>query len=371
MRLFSCRSCGQTVFFENSLCGYCGHALGFLARAREMLTLTLTARGDELQRLGSRQHYRYCANAAHGACNWLVPRASTEIFCAACRYNRIIPDLSAPELLAQWRRLEAAKHRLIYTLMSLGLPLRSYVDDPAHGLAFEFLADLPGPGPRILTGHEEGLITINLAEADDSTREAVRAAMGEPYRTLLGHVRHESGHYFWNLLLRDTGRLDGFRALFGDETQDYATALQTHYRNGPPPDWTQNYISAYAACHPWEDFAESWAHYLHIVDTLETASAFGLRIHPNSTRRRLLHADISFDPHQTTAIEPLIAAWLPLTFAVNALNRSMGLADLYPFMLAPKVVEKLGFINRLVHESRPPAAAAGLQDMVSEMLPAG
>jgi len=356
MRLFTCRSCGQTVFFENILCESCGHALGYLSRARELLTLE--PHEDGYKRLGARQTYRYCDNATDGVCNWLIPTASTDRFCTACQPNRIIPDLSVPEALGQWQRLEAAKHRLFYTLGALGLPTRSYLDDPEHGLAFEFLADSPGIGPRVLTGHEEGLITINLAEADDAQRETFRAAMGEPYRTLLGHFRHVIGHYFWNLLLRDTGRLDDSRTMFGDEEQDYAAALQAHYQNGPPADWQDNYISAYAASHPWEDFAETWAHYLHIVDTLETASAFGLRIHPRNTNQRLLHADIRFNPHEASSIDSLIIAWLPLTLAVNSLNRSMGLADLYPFTIAPRVIEKLGFIHSLVHEKSPAEPAS-------------
>lgn len=348
MRLFRCRVCGQTVFFENSQCGQCGHALGFLADGQEMLTLA--RQGNIFRRARSLQRYRYCENAVHNACNWLVPAESPEKFCAACRHNRTIPDLSVPEYLAQWQRLEIAKHRLFYTLIALGLPLHSYTSDPKGGLAFDFLPDPPAPGPRVLTGHDEGLITINLAEADDAMREKFCTEMGEPYRTLLGHFRHETGHYYWNVLLRDTGRLGHFRAMFGDERTDYARALQEHYQNGPPPDWEQTYISAYAAAHPWEDFAESWAHYLHIVDTLETASAFGLRIHPGAGKHKLLRAAITFDPHKATSIEPLVEAWLPLTVAVNSLNRSMGLADLYPFTLAPNVIEKLGFIHRLVHQ---------------------
>jgi len=348
MRLFRCRNCGQTVFFENKTCGDCGFALGFLASTQEMLTLK--PQGGAFRQIKSLHRFRYCDNEARGACNWLIPADSTDRFCIACQHNKVIPDLSIPEYLTQWQRMEIAKHRLFYTLIVLGLPLSNYIDDPVHGLAFEFLADPPLPGPRVLTGHDEGLITINLAEADDAMREKFRAEMGEPYRTLLGHFRHETGHYFWDILLRDTGRLDGFRAMFGDERLGYAGALQAHYREGPPPNWEQSYISAYAAAHPWEDFAECWAHYLHIIDTLETASAFGLRIHPRDAKRRLLHADIVFAPHKVDTIDTLVASWLPLTIAVNSLNRSMGMGDLYPFTLAPKVIEKLGFIHHLVHQ---------------------
>ena len=339
MRLFRCQECGQTVFFENRLCEQCGHALGYLPERFELLTLN--SNGEALKPI-RQQHrtFRYCANAAHGACNWLISGDSPENFCAACRHNNVIPDLDQGDNLLRWQRMEWAKHRLFYTLTALNLPLKNLADDPEHGLAFNFLADPPGPGPNILTGHDEGLITINLNEADDSFREKLRAEMGEPYRTLLGHFRHEVGHYFWDLLVRDTGRLDSCRALFGDDRQDYAQALQRHYAEGPPPGWEQNFISSYATAHPWEDFAETWAHYLHIVDTLETASAFGLRIHPAAAKSQALHADIDFDPHHAPSMQVLLDAWLPLTFAVNSLNRSMGLGDLYPFVLWPPVTRE-------------------------------
>ena len=349
MHLYSCAACGQTLFFENNVCERCGHELGFLPDTMSLLTLERD--GEVLQPLKGTGSYTYCGNASLGGCNWLVPAplAASGALCVACRHNQTIPDLSVDENLQGWRALEAAKHQLFYALLRLKLPLRDIAEDPAHGLAFDFMADPPGPGPRILTGHDEGLITINLAEADDSVREGLRAEMGEPYRTLLGHFRHEIGHYYWNELVRDGDGLEGCRAVFGDDSRDYAEALQQHYEQGPPAGWEENYVSAYATMHPWEDFAETWAHYLHIVDTLETASAFGLRIHPRRRAQALLHADINFDPYRAITIETLIDAWLPLTFAMNALNRSMGHADMYPFVLSQPVIRKLGFIHELVH----------------------
>ena len=282
MRLFKCQACGQTVFFENRSCARCGHALGYLPEAQQIVALK--AQGDIfVPAKGRMQKFRYCANAAHDACNWLIQAEAATEFCAACRYNRTIPDLTQANNLLHWQRMETAKHRLFYSLLALRLPLTSYVDDPAHGLAFDFLADA-GDGAKILTGHDDGLITINLAEADDARREKSRVEMLEPYRTLLGHFRHEIGHYFWNVLIRDGGRLDSCRAVFGDDFTDYAAALQRHYEQRPPADWAETFISAYAAAHPWEDFAETWAHYLHIVDTLETASAFGLKSIPPRQR---------------------------------------------------------------------------------------
>jgi hypothetical protein len=296
------------------------------------------------------RRYRFCKNQEFGVCNWMVPARGKEEFCAACRHNQTIPDLTLPENIELWRKLEIAKHRLFYTLLKLGLPLANRADDPEHGLAFDFLAEASQThGQRVMTGHDNGLITLAVKEADDAERERIRTSMGEPYRTLLGHFRHESGHYFWDVLVRDGGKLESFRAVFGDEQQDYAAALQAHYTNGPPPDWQQNFVSTYASSHPWEDFAETWAHYMHIIDTLETARAFGLKVQARPGRRTELVASLDFDPHNAASIEQLIDAWLPLAFAVNSLNRSMGIADLYPFVLSPTAIGKLGYVHGLVH----------------------
>ena len=293
------------------------------------------------------------------ACNWLVPADGPDRYCFACRFNRTVPDLSIDVNVQRWRKLELAKHRLFYTMLRLHLPLETRMEDPEHGLAFDFLADPPSQsGPKVMTGHDNGLITISLKEADDAERERLRTQMGEPYRTLLGHFRHEVGHHFWDLLVRDTGMIEGFRSLFGDERQDYNQALQAHYANGAPADWQLNFISSYATAHPWEDFAETWAHYLHMIDTLEMARAFGIRVDPVITDDPDLTTELDFDPHRASDINRLVDAWLPLSFAVNSLNRAMGQPDLYPFVLSPTVIGKLGFILALVREAgRPPSAS--------------
>jgi hypothetical protein len=371
MKLFKCQNCGQTVFFENRLCEQCHLALGYLPQSGQMLALRQEDGGHKAV-AGKPSNVKCCANAAQDGCNWLLPADSPETFCAACRHNRTIPNLAEDGNLVHWQRMEIAKHRLFYTLIALGLPLKNLADDSEHGLAFDFLADAPGTsGAKILTGHDEGLITINLNEADDAAREKLRTEMGEPYRTLLGHFRHEVGHYFWNVLVRDAGRLEACRAVFGDEREDYGEALKRHYAQGAPPDWQANYISAYATAHPWEDFAETWAHYLHIVDTLETASAYGMRIHPATTRNRALHADIDFDPHHAANVHILVDAWAPLTIAVNSLNRSMGHPDLYPFVLSAPVVKKLGFIHEIVHAGEPaqPARRRGFLGRMMQAAP--
>ena len=280
MKLFECQNCGQALYFENTHCESCGLWLGYLP-AKE----TVTALEDDAGRfraLADPNHgrYRYCANVQHGVCNWLIPEDSPDQFCAACRHNRTIPDLSIPQNLMNWRKIEGAKHRLFYTLLRLRLPLTTRDEDAEGGLAFDFIAP-PAPGDApVMIGHKSGLITISLAEADDSERERQRREMGEPYRTLLGHFRHEVAHYYWDHLIRDTPALEEFRRLFGDERQDYREALQKHYAEGPPNNWVEQYVTAYASVHPWEDFAETWAHYFHMVDTLETANAFGLRLRP-------------------------------------------------------------------------------------------
>ncbi|MFN4088963.1 MAG: putative zinc-binding metallopeptidase [Alphaproteobacteria bacterium] len=356
MRLFECQHCGQLVYFENTHCERCGHSLGF--RVEDMALHALTPAGNDLWRpvADPDRTYRYCGNAAHAACNWLVPAESTDgesALCVACSLNRTIPDLGDPENLQRWQRIETAKRRLVFSLLRLGLPIVPKIQDPEGGLAFDFLAgDASQGGTGVLTGHSEGLITLNVAEADDAWREKHRLDMGEPYRTLLGHFRHEVGHYYWDVLIRRRSHIGPYRALFGDERADYDAALEAHYRDGPPADWPQHFVSAYAAAHPWEDWAETWAHYLHVMDTLETAAAFNLRVRPEAGTDPELSTRFDFDPYDGRPFDDLVAAWLPLTYAVNSLNRSMGQPDLYPFVLPPAVIGKLRFVHDLVIEAR-------------------
>ncbi len=347
MRLFKCPACAQLLYFENTRCVQCGHRLGYDPAAFMLRAL------EEDGELWSDPAggWKFCANAGQDACNWLLPSNWTENYCLACRHNHIIPDLADPDHVSAWRALESAKHRLFYALTRLKLPLATRTEDPDHGLAFDFLAETPAQ-PRVLTGHDDGLITIALKEGNDVERERMRSEMGELYRTPLGHFRHEIGHHYWDLLVRNTAYLEQFRRYFGDETQNYEEALRTHYEREPQPGWQENFVSLYATSHAWEDFAETWAHYLHIVDTLEMASSFGVGIHPKLGRDPAMQADINFDPYEEPSMEVILEAWLPLSFAVNSLNRSMGQADFYPFVLSAKVMEKLGFIHHLVHGTK-------------------
>ncbi len=226
--------------------------------------------------------YRLCANSTQfGVCNWAVPADDDNPLCDACRLNRMVPDASDPATLEKWRRLEIAKRRLLYTLFALGLPVEPVKDDDP-GLAFSFMADRPDV--PVVTGHADGLVTINISEADDAYRERMREEMGEAYRTLLGHVRHEVGHYYWDRLIRESSWLEPFRQAFGDERADYGEAMKRHYEQGPPDNWQESYVSAYATMHPWEDWAETFAHYLHMTDTLDTAASYGLSLEPDVGR---------------------------------------------------------------------------------------
>ena len=365
MRTFHCDHCQQQLFFENFACVSCGARLAYLPDLKTIGSLDDAGDGTWTSPLPEAEDraYRLCANyAEHDVCNWALPADDPDPLCRSCRLTQVIPDLSRPGNREAWYRIEVAKRRLVYTLLELGLPLRSRTEDPESGLAFEFLADPDDPSaPKPLTGHASGLITINVAEADDAERERRRLAMHEPYRTLLGHFRHEVGHYYWDVLIAATPRLDAFRQLFGDERADYAQALERHYREGAPPDSSQRFISAYASAHPWEDWAETWAHYVHMVDALGTAASYGLALHP----RRADEPALETDPRRGLpgTFERMLEDWLPLTFVLNDLNRGLGLPDGYPFVLSEQQIAKL----RFVHETVAAAAVAALPKPAPEV----
>lgn len=357
MKLFSCQACGQVLFFENTQCESCGRRLGYCSETADLLALDPAEEEGGWKPVGGQDAASrfFCANAAHDVCNWLVPPGSADALCMACRYNHVIPDLSKERNQELWRRLEQAKHRLFYSLLLLRLPMPTREENPEGGLVFNFPEDPEDGQEKVMTGHDEGLITIALREADDAEREKMRVEMGEYYRTLLGHFRHEIGHFYWNVLVRDAGNEAPCRAVFGDHSQDYGEALQRHYENGPPAGWEQTHVSSYATTHAWEDFAETWAHYLHIVDTLQTAVSYGVVINPATVRDGSLTQGFDFDAYSPVDFEQLINAWSPLTIAVNALNRSMGQQDMYPFVITPAIADKLAFIHRLVHHLPLPA----------------
>jgi hypothetical protein len=334
VRAFSCPICGRLVTFESLRCLQCGHELGFDWDARQIVAL----------------HDRpLCPGNRLTGCNGLV--AGDAEWCASCALTRKRPADSDSEGLEGFAEAEAAKRRLLFELLELGLPVVGW-QEREGGLAFDLLSSAEKP---VTTGHADGVITLDLSETDDAQRERRREELGEAYRTVLGHMRHEIAHYYQDILAPEGSTTrDECRAIFGDDREDYAAAMDRHYREGARAGWEASHVSAYATMHPWEDWAETFAHYLHIRDALQTAEAYGMRVdgpQVATTDVEPLHSD----PEAPVAdLEALIDAWLPLTYALNAINRSMGAADLYPFVLTREVQRKLAFVDRCVR-----AAGAG------------
>ncbi len=351
MKTFHCTSCQALVFFENTQCLTCGHSLAF--DPKRMTLVSLEQQGDgawlPVEKEGSAGLvYRLCANYTdHGACNWAVAADAPESLCTACSITHTIPDLTVAGNKDAWLKLETAKRRLLFDLLSLKLPWMSKRADAERGLEFRFLSDVVtvnGDRSRVLTGHDNGLITINVAEADDVHREAQRLRHREPYRTVLGHFRHEIGHYYWDRLIQGTQRLESFRGLFGDERADYQAALKVHYEQGAPANWADNFISAYASTHPWEDWAECWAHVMHMVDALDTAHAVGLSVRPPRGDEPSLAIPAKPAQARIGDFNQLVGEWQALTYVLNNLTRGLGLADAYPFVLCGPVISKLKYV---------------------------
>ncbi|WP_116367125.1 zinc-binding metallopeptidase family protein [Parahaliea mediterranea] len=343
-RLF-CR-CGNQVFFDSQQCLHCGARLGF--DSDQLIMRALTCGDGDSGRLGEHcetvdgEPFRHCGNRVDfDVCNWLVPQHSDQRLCFACQFNRTVPNQSLPGNQQRWRVLEEGKKRLFFTLMRLGLPLVSGWRDPG-GLLLDFVEDGRSREEYAetfaSTGYLGGVITINTLEADSVARAAAREQLNERYRTVLGHLRHESGHYYWAHLNPDAALRSEFTDLFGDEREDYASALSRHYAQGPPPNWRERYISAYASAHPSEDWAETWGHYLHIYDALETAAA---------------HDVIPWGP-DALDMDGRIAQWRELSLALNELNRSVGHGDAYPFVINSEVERKLAFADRVIARLQTP-----------------
>jgi hypothetical protein len=331
MRDFACPACGQRLAFENSLCLGCRSSVGFDPELMAFVVVGADGVVANPDRPG-----RLCANQHQSACNWIVADADDNPLCRSDRLTRTLPPKDDAEAMAAYADAEQAKRRLVVELIELGLPIVGRDEDPDTGLAFDLKSSR---NETVMTGHDDGLITLNLAEGDDVHREQLRISMGEPYRTVLGHFRHEIGHYFF-LKLIGTGPLrPDFGQLFGDPDSSYSDALDRHYSQGPPDGWEQDYVSSYATMHPAEDWAETFAHYLHIRDTVDTAAAFGFA--PSGVALdRNLPGEAGFDR--------LIQLWLPLSWSLNMINRSMGHRDLYPFVLPPAVLTKMKLVHRAV-----------------------
>lgn len=320
------------------MCLSCGSRLGF---SLDDMALLVIAKGEDSEHDGAvdASEYRLCANLHRAECNWLVPKGPIAQLCQSCALTRTRPNDADTVAMAAFAAAERAKRRLIVELHDLKLPIVGRDQDPEYGLAFDLLSSA---AEKVFTGHDDGLITLDLAEGDDVHREQLRIAMAEPYRTLLGHFRHEIGHYYYFRLVGTSPNYESrFRELFGDPDADYQEALDRHYSEGAPANWRANYVSSYATMHPAEDWAETFAHYLHIRDTLDTAAAFGFAPAAATFDRRALGP---------SGFDALIDLWLPLAWALNMVNRSMGHDDLYPFVLPPAVLEKMRFIHTVVDE---------------------
>jgi hypothetical protein len=363
VKIFQCDHCGHPVFFENVQCLNCESALAFLPD--RMFVAAMESVPDESPAEATAgmwrrkspgddgARYRLCHNhALYQACNFAVPADDPNALCASCRQTRVLPDLSVPLNRERWYRIEVAKRRLYYTLAKLGLlnPQSARDEASSNGPVFEFLEDLPGT-PPVMTGHSNGVITLNVAEADDDERTRRRVELHEPYRTLLGHLRHESGHFYWELLINQPGRVEDFSAVFGDPSIDYGEALQRHYaKTEPDTDWQAEHVSAYATSHPWEDWAETWAHYLHMVDLLETAAAYRTSVSvPGNGDPRPARIANPFGKAEAD-FDELVAQWVPVTLMVNSLNRSLGQNDAYPFALSEGALRKLRYVHDVINQ---------------------
>ncbi len=352
-KVWPCR-CGQSLFFRNSQCLACLAALGYQPEQSRLTSLqpgeqagTWTLDADPQAGL-----FRRCTNLdTAAACNWLLPDNGRDTLCIACSLNRTIPDLSIPENPERWRKVETAKRRLVAQLITFGLPVIPKTVDENIGLAFDFIGVDPDGTPPT-TGHASGLITLDIKEADDAHREYVRQQMREPYRTLLGHFRHEVGHYYWDRLVANSHWLEAFRELFGDERASYADALEQHYQQGAPLDWQTRYVSAYATMHPWEDWAETWAHYLHMMDAVDTALGFGMSAREMDFDYQPFPPETLYDAEHAggAAFLSFVNAWIELAGMLNELSRSMGQPDFYPFVVPAAVITKLHFIHLVIQE---------------------
>jgi len=362
-------ACGHQLFFDDGRCPGCGQPVGYLLAHRALYRLRRDAGTDTWtpDAAAAAVHppsgWRRCANHdSPAACNWLIapaPTAPSGTLCRACRLNRTIPDLSQDRLALLWSRMERAKRRVVSQLVGLGLPVADRVaEDPAHGIAFDFLSALPGQAP-VSTGHADGIVTVDVEEADDAVRERTREAMGEPYRTLVGHFRHELGHYYWARLIQGSDLEAPCRQVFGDERADYRAALEANRAHGPPPGWSRSHVSAYASVHPAEDWAESWAHYLHMRDTLETAGRVGIVDDPLAIDAGPFGADDLWDPRAPDAHDfvAMVRRWQRLVGAMNEMSHAMGQPDFYPFALPHAALAKLQFIHGAIERARHAAAS--------------
>lgn len=342
MKLFRCPRCEDITVLETLVCRGCGLAIGF-----HPPSLDMAEANDDGTDIDGRS-WIPCSNR-HWRCNWLVATDAGSARCSSCRLVRKRPEASDTIALEKLADATVPMRRLLVQLADLGLPIDPFYEREG-GLAFDLLSTNSGQG-RVTIGHANGVITIDLVETLDDYREALRIRLGEPYRTMLGHFRHEVGHYYQWVLVEQSDWIDECRRLFGDERASYAEALDRHYRQGPPDGWAATYISEYATMHPWEDFAESFAHYLHITNTLGTAAAGGLVLQAERVDGALENDVVPRASYRDQDMSVVLADWQWLSLLFNRVNHSMGRGDLYPFTLTEPVKQKLDFVHRVVQDA--------------------
>jgi hypothetical protein len=324
-------------------CPNCHSLVGYLSDRRDVVVLvpdgpaTYTV-DDEAGVLWR------CLNASWG-CNWMLPADEGAVWCLSCRLTRGRPDEADPAAVVAWSAAEAAKRRLVFQLGELGLPIEPRSSTAPQGLAFDLVHV---PGTAAVTGHDRGLITLDLSEADERHRDELRRSLGESFRTLIGHLRHEVGHYYFSHLVGEAEQLADFRSLFGDDRIDYVSALDEHYRRARTSAGTADlttHVTAYAAAHPLEDWAETFAHYLHIRDGLQTADGHGLYAAGQEDGVRTIRRPGTGDVQTFSSI---LERWLPVAKTINAIADGLGSSRPYPFTLSPIVVTKLEFVHARV-----------------------
>jgi hypothetical protein len=333
-----CPACNSFAFIDQLECSNCGTEIGY--RYTTLSYLPVSPEGT----VSDGETWRTCSNRPWG-CNWLVADSEESGRCFSCRLSRRLPDRT--DTIA-WEKLNdtgVAKRRLLVQLMQLGLPITPYFEREG-GLGFDLLSSFSGQ--RVSIGHANGIITIDLAETLDAYRESLRVRLGEPYRTMLGHFRHEIGHYYQGVLLTGDEQWDACRALFGNERASYRDAISRHYKEGAPENWAESFISEYATMHPWEDFAESFAHYLHISGTLATAAAAGVVLSAERVAGIIDHDIVPQHSYSEFGIDRMLEDWRWLSLMFNRVNRTMGLGDLYPFTLTDPVKAKLRFVHEII-----------------------
>lgn len=350
VRAFACPVCNHFTAFEAAQCRHCGSDVGLHPPTRTMLAVVDGAATAEGQR------WVRCTQHATLGCNWLAPDAQESAGRGRCLADSLIrrePDAADTIAREKLAPTAVSLRRLVYQLLDLGLPVDPFWRREG-GLAFDLISSR-SENERVVIGHAGGVITIDLVESLDDYRESLRVRLGEPYRTMLGHFRHEVGHYYQNVLV-ETGDgaaryLDDCRALFGDERVSYADELARHYTFGAPDDWARNYISEYATMHPWEDFAECFAHYLHITDTIDTSREAGMVLLADRVRFSAPGDIVPLQSYTGVPIERMLSDWRWLSLFFNRVNTAMGKDPLYPFDIPAPVVAKLGFVHRVVGDT--------------------